>query len=75
MDWELTKWNRNSISARTRKVAAVDYVVHLGLYESTWSQEAVPASDEEVAEINATLEECGLLTPERQVRIEQHPKA
>lgn len=72
VDWELMKWHRNSISARARRVAAVDYVAHLGLYDSTWHPVGVPANPLEIAEINQILEQEGLLSPDRRARIERY---
>src|SRR5438477_640990 len=34
-DWELMTWHTNSTSARTRQLAVVDYVEHLGIYDTT----------------------------------------
>jgi hypothetical protein len=72
VDWELMKWHPNSISARTRQVAAVDYVAHIGLYDSTWHPVGTPSSPAEVAEINQILEQEGLLSPERRTRMERY---
>lgn len=72
VDWELAKWNRNSIAARSRKLIAIDFTVHLGLYESTWEERGVPASDEEIGEINELLRKLGLMTPERRARTEKY---
>jgi len=72
VDWELMKWHRNSVSARTRQLAAVDYVAHLGLYDSTWHPVGAPANRAEIAEINQILEREGLLSPERRARIETY---
>ena len=75
VDWELMKWHRNSVSARTRQVAVVDYVAHLGLYDSTWHPVGVPANPAEIAEIREILEREGLLSPERRARIESYSQA
>jgi len=72
VDWELMKWHPNSISARTHQLAVMDYVVHLGLYDSTWHPVGVPASPAEIAEINQMLEQEGLLSPDRRARIERY---
>ena len=70
VDWELTHWHPSSISARGGRVGAVDYVAHIGLYDSTWHSTGVPAHHAEVAEINEILEREGLLSPERRARME-----
>jgi hypothetical protein len=72
VDWELMKWHPNSTSARSRKVPAVDYVAHIGLYDSTWLPTGVPADEAEIAEINQILEREGLLSPERRSRMEEY---
>lgn len=72
IDWELMKWHRNSVSARTRQLAVVDYVAHLGLYDSTWHPVGVPANSAEIAEINLILEKEGLLSAERRARMERY---
>jgi hypothetical protein len=72
VDWELMKWHPNSISARTRQLAVVDYVAHLGLYDSTWDPVGVPSNPAEITEINQILEQEGLLTPARRARMEKY---
>jgi hypothetical protein len=72
VDWELMKWHPNSISARMRQLAVVDYVAHLGLYDSTWHPVGVPSNPAEVTEINQILEQEGLLSPERRTRMERY---
>lgn len=72
IDWELMKWHRNSVSARTRQLAVVDYVAHLGLYDSTWHPVGAPANPAEIAEINQILEREGLLSAERRARMESY---
>jgi Glycosyl transferase family 2 len=72
VDWELMKWHRNSISARMRKVVAVDYVAHLGLYDSTWEPVGIPSNQAQAAEINRLLKQEGLLLPERRARMEAY---
>ena len=72
VDWELMNWHPNSVSARTRQLAAVDYVAHLGLYDSTWHPVGVPANSAEIAEINQILEREGLLSPDRRSRMEKY---
>jgi hypothetical protein len=75
VDWELMKWHRNSVSARTRQLAVVDYVAHLGLYDSTWHPVGAPANPAEIAEINQILEREGLLSPERRARMENYARS
>lgn len=72
VDWELTKWHRYSIAARQRKLVAVDAVVHLGLYDSTWSRNGIVASDAELAAADDILERTGCLTPKRLARREEY---
>ncbi len=68
LDWELMQRHPRSMLKRGRRIVAVDATVHLGLYESTWSPHCVPASPDEIAEIDSTLARCGLLNPERRAR-------
>jgi glycosyltransferase involved in cell wall biosynthesis len=75
VDWELMKWHPNSVSARTRQLAVVDYVAHLGLYDSTWHPVGAPANSAEIAEINQILEREGLLSPERRARMENYSRS
>jgi hypothetical protein len=72
VDWELLKWHPNSVAAQGRRLGAVNYVAHLGLYDSTWHSMGVPATPGEVAEINRILEREGLLSPERRARMEKY---
>lgn len=71
VDWELMQWHPSSTTARQGHVGAVDYVAHLGLYDSTYHSIGVPASEVEVKEINEILEREGLLSAERRVRMER----
>ncbi len=75
VDWELMKWHRNSVSARTRQLAVVDFVGHLGLYDSTWHPVGVPANPAEIAEIDEILKREGLLSPERRARMERYSQS
>ena len=75
VDWELMKWHPHSVAARGGRIGAVDYVAHLGLYDSTWHPLGVPAGANEVAEINRLLEREGLLSPERRVRMKKFCEA
>ena len=72
VDWELMEWNPKSLSAQNRRLGAVDYVAHIGLYDSTWHPVGAPANRAEIAEINQILEREGLLSPERRERIETY---
>jgi hypothetical protein len=72
VDWELMKWHPNSISARMRQLAVVDYVTHLGLYDSTWHPFGAPSNPAEIAEVNRVLEKEGLFSPERIARMERY---
>lgn len=71
VDWELMQWHPSSTTARASAVGAVDYVAHIGLYDSTYHSTGVPADRAEVAEINQILEREGLLTRERCERMER----
>lgn len=72
VDWELMHRHPNSVLAQKRRVGAVDCVAHLGLYNSTWHPFGVPASRNEVLEINRILEQEGLLSPDRRARMEKY---
>lgn len=71
VDWELMQWHPSSATARQGRVGAVNYVAHIGLYDSTYHSTGVPADLAEVTEINQILEREGLLTPERRERMER----
>jgi glycosyltransferase involved in cell wall biosynthesis len=72
VDWQLMTKHANSMAARKRKVLALDYVVHMGLYDSTWHPIGVPADQREVEEINRILNREGLLSPSRKSRMESY---
>ena len=72
VDWELMRWHPNSIFGQGRQLAAVDYVAHIGLYDSTWHPVGVPSDRAEITEINQILEKEGLLSSDRQARIEKY---
>ena len=72
VDWQLMTRHANSIAARKRKVLALDYVVHMGLYDSTWHPIGVPADQREVDEVNRMLYREGLLSPSRKSRMETY---
>lgn len=74
VDWELMQWHPCSTSARKGGVGALDYAVHLGLYDSTHHSTGVPANEAEVTEINEILEREGLLSAERRARMERFRK-
>ena len=65
VDWEITQWNSNSLAKRKRKLISVDSVAHIGLYDSTWHRSGIPASLEQMEEINTILKKHHLLTPRR----------
>jgi len=65
VDWEVFLWNRNSLAARRRKLVAVDWVIHLGQFDSTWHSYGIPASLDEIGKIVSALEHEGLLTAAR----------
>lgn len=72
VDWELMVRNAKSMAARQLKVLAVDAVVHLGLYDSTWHPFGVPADEKEIEEINSTLAIKGLFSEERKLRMQRY---
>ena len=75
VDWQLMTLHANSIAARGRKLLAVDYVVHIGLYDSTWHPVGAPADQAEVIEINRVLAQEGLLSPERRTKMAEYCRA
>jgi len=72
VDWQIMTKHANSMAARKLKVLAIDYVVHIGLYDSTWHPIGVPANQAEVDEINRTLRQEGLFSPTRKNRMENY---
>jgi len=72
MDWQLLCAHPHSIAARGLKVLAVDAAIHLGLYESTWSGDVIPADPTQVDEVNDLLKSEGLLTEERRERMHNY---
>jgi glycosyltransferase involved in cell wall biosynthesis len=70
VNWEIALTNRCSLAVRQRTCVAVDHVVHLGAYESTWSATHIPSSPGQTAELHAILERERLWTPERRARAE-----
>lgn len=65
VDWEIFYWNKNSLHARSRRMLAVDWVTHLGQFDSTWHSNGVPASKKELESIVSTLRKLRLLTKAR----------
>jgi glycosyltransferase involved in cell wall biosynthesis len=72
LDWQLMLRHPRSMAARRLKVLAVDAVVHLGLYDSTWHPVGVPADQKEVDEINHFLQMEGLFSPDRRQRMSKY---
>lgn len=72
VDWQVMERHPQSLAARGKVVAAVDYAIHIGLYDSTWHPHGVPASRDEATRIDATLTSLGLMTPERQQRAREY---
>jgi hypothetical protein len=70
VDWELTIRHTNSALARGLKVLAVDHTVHLAPFESTWSPDAIPVSPSQFAEVDRLLEQEGLYSPQRRLKME-----
>ena len=71
VDWELLQWHPDSLLAHGGRLGVVDYVAHLGLYDSTHHSTGVPANSIEVVEINDILVRERLLTPARQARMKK----
>jgi len=71
VDWSLLQWHPNSLLASNGRLGVVDYVAHIGLYDSTHHSTGVPANGVEVVEINDILVREGLLTPARQARMKK----
>ena len=65
VDWDLTARHLCSVGACRRWIFAVDYVAHLGLYDSTWHPYGVPATDGQMVEINEVLTKHHLFTRSR----------
>jgi glycosyltransferase involved in cell wall biosynthesis len=72
VDWQLSQRHPNSLAARGLKLLAVDHVVHLGLYDSTWHPVGVPADANETCEIYSLLRGLNLMSPERRGRMENY---
>lgn len=72
VDWQIMARHPRSLAASGRVVAAVDHAVHIGLYDSTWHPDGVPAGPAEIAAIDAALESAGLMTPERRARASRY---
>ncbi len=68
IDWQLMQLHPRSLGNTGRKLLCIDSSVHLGLFDSTWSVEGVPASREQVVEIVAALEARKLMTQSRYER-------
>ena len=68
-DWQLGQRHANSIEALGLKMLAVDNVVHIGVYDSTWHPIGVPADAGQLQEIDSLLRELNLMSPERRRRM------
>lgn len=71
-DWQLGLLHANSIKALGLKILAVDHVVHLGVYDSTWHPVGVPADAGQLDEIDSLLTELNLMSPTRRLRMEHY---
>ena len=71
-DWQLGQLHANSIEALGLKMLAVDNVVHLGVYDSTWHPVGVPADAGQLHEIDLLLRELNLMSPARRQRMESY---
>lgn len=60
LDWQLLRHHPNSIASRGKKIVAVDATLHLGVFNSTWSPDALPASLSQLREVEAALARLGL---------------
>ncbi len=62
VDWEITQWNPNSMMNRKRRIiVACDYVLHLGIHNSTWNaSDKKIESEEEINEVGSILEKAGI---------------
>ena len=64
-DWQIGQRHANSIEALGLKMLAVDNVVHIGVYDSTWHPVGVPADAGQLQEIDSLLRELNLMSPAR----------
>jgi len=71
-DWQIGQLHANSIEALGLKMLAVDNVVHLGVYDSTWHPVGVPADAGQLQEIDSLLRELNLMSPARRQRMESY---
>jgi glycosyltransferase involved in cell wall biosynthesis len=71
-DWQLGQLHANSIEALGLKMLAADYVVHLGLYDSTWHPIGVPADAGQLQEIDSLLTALDLMSAARRRRMEHY---
>ena len=71
-DWQIGQLHANSIEALGLKMLAVDNVVHLGVYDSTWHPIGVPADARQLDEIDSLLTELNLMSPARRQRMEHY---
>lgn len=57
VDWELAQWNPSSMEKRSKQIfVACDYVLHLGIYTSTWNKSKdILATEQEVREVKQIL--------------------
>jgi len=69
-DWQIGQRHANSIEALGLKMLAVDNVVHIGVYDSTWHPVGVPADASQLHEIDSLLTELNLMSPARRQRME-----
>lgn len=70
LDWELMHRHPKSLLNTGRKLLCFDASVHLGLFDSTWHPDGVPASAAQVSEIRDSLIANDLMTPERHARMQ-----
>ncbi|MDH7795594.1 MULTISPECIES: glycosyltransferase family A protein [unclassified Beijerinckia] len=68
IDWQMTILHERSLAKTGRRLLCIDSSVHLGLFDSTWNTDDVPASHEQVFEIIAVLEDQKLMTKSRYER-------
>jgi hypothetical protein len=60
LDWQLLMRHPTSISAKGKRIVAIDATLHLGVFNSTWSRDALPATAEQLREVDVALERLGL---------------
>lgn len=60
LDWQLLTRHPRSISAKGKRIVAIDATLHLGVFNSTWSSEALPATPEQLRQVGVAFGRLGL---------------